>query len=199
MSLAVAILAGGKSDRMGRDKSLLNIGGVPMLKHIIDISNCISQERLIVSNTPNMHNSFGWPIVSDSYKNKGPLGGLYTALNCIKSDRLLLLACDMPYLRTDFLHYITKIYTEKDAVVPYCDTPQPLCAVYKTTLVGKIEALINQQQLSMQYFLKKIDVVQVLADQWSHIEGHNKFFANINTPTDYATIKNKFPSTSFLN
>jgi len=195
MSLAVAILAGGKSDRMGHDKALLNIGGMPMLKRIIDISNCISQEHLVVSNTPNMHDSFGWPIVSDSYRNKGPLGGLCTALNSVKSERLLLLACDLPYLRSDFLNYITGICTEKDAVVPYYNRPQPLCAVYRTALVTTIETLINQQQLSMRYFLKQIDVLQVLPDQWSHTKADHKLFSNINTPADYETINNDLPST----
>jgi len=195
MSLAVAILAGGKSERMGYDKTLLEIKGIPILKRIIDISDGLSQECLIVSNTPNMHNSFGWPVVSDFYRNKGPLGGLYTALNSIKSERLLLLACDMPYLRHDFLNYLSRIYTKKDAVVPYDQTPQPLCSIYKKTLISTIETLIDKRQLSMRYFLKQIEVSKVLPNQWSHLIAEKKLFTNINTPEDFANINNEPPST----
>tara|TARA_B100000902_G_C27312303_1_gene919119 strand:+ start:1859 stop:2455 length:597 start_codon:yes stop_codon:yes gene_type:complete len=188
MSLAVAILAGGKSKRMGCDKTLLEIDGIPILKRIIDVAEGLSQECLIISNTPHKHDSFGWPILSDSYGNTGPLGGLYTALKSINSERLLLLACDMPYMRYDFLNYITTIYTKKDAVVPFDHLPQPLCSVYKTTLISTIDSLIKKQRLSMRYFLKQIDVLQVLPDQWSHLKADKKLFANINTPEDYATI-----------
>ena len=193
MSLAIAILAGGKSKRMGCDKSTLSICGVPMIKHIIDIASSVPAERLIVSNNQNKHNYCGWPVVGDYYVNKGPLGGLFAALNYVKSDRLLLLGCDMPYLTTDFLDYITKISTKKDAVVPFCNTPQPLCAVYKTTLVPTIEHLISEKKLSMQYFLKKIDVLQVASYKWRHTSANDKLFTNINTPTDYANIVKDFP------
>ena len=194
MSLAVAILAGGKSKRMGYDKTLLEIDGIPILKRIIDVSEGLSQECLIISNTPHKHDSFGWPILSDSYEDKGPLGGLYTALSSINSERLLLLACDMPYIRYDFLNYITRIYTKKDAVVPFDRLPQPLCSVYKTALISTIDILIKKQRLSMRYFLKQIDVFKVLPDQWSHLKTDKKLFTNINTPEDYATI-NKYSRT----
>lgn len=106
---SVAILASGQSRRMGRDKAGLSWGGVSWLEHTartaIGAASCV---MVIGRRRPS-----DWPLeevlfLEDAVPNSGPLGGLFTALNWLEgqgrsNDRLLLLACDMPQLKTDGL------------------------------------------------------------------------------------------------
>jgi len=86
------VLAGGKSRRMGKDKSLLEFYGKTLLQRIIDEQKKLLEEVYVIGKgTENFTNAIG---IFDKIENKGPFGGLYTALSEIKSDWYLISPCD---------------------------------------------------------------------------------------------------------
>ena len=124
-TLAVAILAGGQSQRMGRDKALLPIGQQTLVQRVIDAADPLGDEHLLISNNPSSHGELGWPLQTDEQAGLGPIGGLFTALLHTQSETLLLLACDLPHLNTPFLRFLTQHHFDAHgAIVP--DSPDGL-------------------------------------------------------------------------
>ncbi|MGY8824333.1 MAG: molybdenum cofactor guanylyltransferase [Candidatus Latescibacterota bacterium] len=189
-ALTVVVLAGGRSRRMGRDKALLPMGETLLLQRVIDAAAPLSSEHLLITNTPDSHTSFTWPIASDFYPNKGPLGGLYTALSHAKTTHILLLACDLPYLNTPFLRFLSEQIDECQAVVPDSgDGLQPLCAIYSRTILSTVTQSIKENNLGMRRLLANLDIRKLSPEQWKPFDPDGNLFTNLNTPEDYQRIQ----------
>ncbi len=95
-TFAVAVLAGGSSRRMGRDKALLEIDGDAMVLRVVAAARASdAQETVVVGREPDL-----WPNVSsipDRFPGEGPLGGLVTALGHCGTDLVVLMPCDLLY------------------------------------------------------------------------------------------------------
>ena len=80
-SFSLAIIAGGQSRRMGRDKAFVELGGKPLIEHVIQRSADLGQaETIIITNKPAQYAHLGLPMYRDVLPDKGSLGGIYTAL-----------------------------------------------------------------------------------------------------------------------
>src|SRR5690554_1840052 len=99
------ILAGGKSSRMGSDKGLLSVNGMTMTEHLIKTLNQLEIKTNIISGNK-AYQQFGLTVVPDVIPDKGPLGGLYTALKRTRAQSVLLLSCDMPFIGVDTFQYL---------------------------------------------------------------------------------------------
>src|SRR4030067_2718582 len=93
------ILTGGKSSRMGQDKALLSIGGVQLIKRMLDVFGALFDEILVVTNKTGRHAGSGYREVTDIIPDCGPLGGIYTGLSSASSDRIFVAPCHLPFLR----------------------------------------------------------------------------------------------------
>ncbi len=193
--LTAAVLAGGRSRRMGRDKALLTIDGVPLLQRTIATTDSLCVRGLIVSNNPAAHGRFAWPTVPDRFPETGPLGGLATALFHSTTPYVLLLACDMPNLSTPLLRYIIDRQSDAfQAVIP--DSPhglQPLCALYNRSILLQAEAAIRQQRLSMRAFVSQLTACVVSPQDWMPLSEGVDPFLNLNTPEEYRSEQKKAP------
>ena len=193
------VLCGGQSKRMGQDKGSMTIQGKPMIKHILSTLNHQINEVVIVLNDENRVGQYSEFISQDDYdyrltfvedeiKNRGPLSGIMTGLAHISGEWALVLPCDSPYVSPD---YIKSIFCEIDddysAIVPCHDeknrlmTSEPLHSVYRKTLIGEIEGLIEKDVLHIKGLIEKIDTKFVLIDN-KKIE--KKEFRNLNSPED---------------
>src|SRR5262245_20029247 len=80
LPLSVAILAGGKSSRLGQDKAFVEVRGRPLIEDLVAQTEGVGTETLIVTNHPKAYRYLNLPLFSDVLPERGPLGGLYTAL-----------------------------------------------------------------------------------------------------------------------
>ncbi|WP_277989640.1 molybdenum cofactor guanylyltransferase [Candidatus Enterococcus ikei] len=138
-------MCGGKSSRMGFDKSLLQIDGKYMLLKTVDRLKKVFPQILLVTNErmkfPTIFSQV--EILEDHYSEKGPLGGLVTALESIKTEHLFLLACDIPDLNTDLIQRMSEYMKSYDVVIcKQTDRLEPLFAFYRTSCLA-----VMQQQL----------------------------------------------------
>ncbi len=195
MDLTVAILAGGRSKRMGSDKALLTIEGIPLLQRVIDAAHTLADARIIISNSPTTHSPFLWPLFPDRFPDAGPLGGLATALHHVTTSHLLLLACDMPNLTPPLLQYLVDQPRASHGVIIPEDEKglQPLCAVYSRSILPLAEDAIEKGQLSMQTFVGRIDARVVNRKKWAPQSEVHDPFANFNTPEEYSAGDKKAP------
>ncbi len=75
------VLVGGKSQRMGRDKALLEVKGQPLLLRTVELLRpYVAEVTLLGAPTRNAH--FSIPVLPDRYRGRGPLAALCTALEC---------------------------------------------------------------------------------------------------------------------
>jgi len=117
-SVSIAILAGGQSKRMGTDKSLLVMRGVPILSHVLTQTGKLGLPITLVTNSPEKYADYNVPMIADILPGNGSLGGLYTAIASSSADYTLCVACDMPFLNAELLRDLIERRATWDVVVP---------------------------------------------------------------------------------
>jgi molybdopterin-guanine dinucleotide biosynthesis protein A len=93
-----AILAGGESRRLGRDKAQVNLGGRPLASWVAESLGPQVADLWLITNHPLAHLTLGLPILTDLIPGQGPLGGLHTALFYALTPWVLAVAVDCPFL-----------------------------------------------------------------------------------------------------
>lgn len=151
------ILAGGKSSRMGTNKSLLTLGGQTIIEHIIGQISMHFDETIISTDSLNKYQFLNIPLVADTELDRGPLMGLASALVASKHELNFITACDFPDINMPFVRRMLRETEGFDAVVPRGPDGkiEPLHAVYRRNLAplamkilsageGKIRILLNK-------------------------------------------------------
>ncbi len=186
--LTVALQAGGKSSRMGRDKSFVPFQGRPMIEWVMERVAGLGRETILVTNKPDEYAQLGLPMVGDILPDKGPLGGIYTAIERASLPHVLIVACDMPWLNRPLLNHMISLRNEADVIVPRWDRfPEPLHAVYSKHCLGPIKKRLAADQLKITGFFGQVDVRFVDRDEIARFDPVGRSFANINTPDDLAS------------
>jgi len=179
-NLTIYILAGGKSSRMGEDKGLMLINGKSMIKYLLETVKLISNNIIIISNNLE-YEQFGYKVFPDVYKDKGPVGGIYTALQNSKTESNLILSCDTPFVSTELLKIIIENGNRVDVCIPsHAGQNHPLLGLYKT----KVKTEFKKSLLSNH--LKLINIIETL--DFKVIDLTNKIkkkaFYNLNSVKD---------------
>ena len=185
MDLSVAILAGGRSSRMGEDKGLVQLNGRPMIQHVIDAVADLGAETFLVSNRPQAYSRFGLRIAEDDSPGRGSLEGLRTALTAARSDYVLVVGCDMPFIQRPLVEHLVSIKRSFEALVPrYGGRLQPMLAVYGVTCLSHINRMLDQDQMKLGQVLDGVDSAIVEEDTVRKFDPDGISFRNVNTPED---------------
>ena len=168
--ISVIILAGGKSSRMGENKALIKINNKPLLTRTYEIAIKISQYVYIVSPWSEQYKliipkncQF---IQEEKNKFSGPLIAFYQGLFQVKTEWVLLLACDLPLLDfgeiKNWLNYLPKINSQTIAFLPKNKKGwEVLCGFYRRNCLSSLQAFINEGGVSFQKWLKSNSVAEV--------------------------------------
>ena len=191
------ILAGGHSRRMGQNKALMYLGTDTVIEHVIGQVLAVTNDLLLITNTPEPYTHLDLPMHPDLVSNKGALGGIYTGLTYATNSSVLCVACDMPLLRPPLLHHLISSVGDHDAVVPYVKalncyptrTFQTLCAVYSKRCLRVIDQMFTEGELRVHALYERISVRAVAPAEWQQFDPEGVSFFNINTPTDFEKAK----------
>lgn len=185
--LTVAILAGGKSLRLGRDKAFVEVRGRPLIEDLLAQTEGLGVETLIVTNQPDAYRYLSLPLLSDVLPGRGPLGGLYTALSAAAQPHVLCLACDMPFIVRPLIDYLISLISEGDAVVPRLGgRVEPFRAVYARTCLAPICAALETHRLALHDLFAASGLRPRFVDdpEIDRFDPRRLSFFNINTPED---------------
>ncbi len=186
MSVTGVILAGGKSRRMGQDKAFLPFGKGMLIERVIEVIQQVTDDVILIANTPEQYQRFGLPMFSDVIPEAGSLGGIYTGLVYAKTAYSLCLACDMPFVKPDFLRLLCETAAEADVVIPRnTEDFQPLCAVYSQVCREAIRQKIDAGHLKITGFFEQVRVRVIEGELLARYDPHNAMFFNANTPEEY--------------
>lgn len=180
-----AILAGGRSSRMGENKALLPWEGGTVIASVAARLQSLLDHVLVVAADPSSYQFLGLPSARDQRPGLGPLGGLEAALREAPDPRVFVVACDMPFLNADLIRYMTSL-PPAQAVVPYLGgRPEPLHALYSRDALPLVRALLAQGELRVHVLLERLDVRRVEEDEVRRFADPQRAFANMNRPEDY--------------
>jgi len=177
------ILAGGLSSRMGCDKGLLPYKGKLLVEYAIDLLKPYCAEILISSNN-NEYKQFGFRLVADIYKKKGPLGGIHAALIASKTKHSVFLSCDMPHLNSEAVEQLIR-KSDPNALgcIPkYGDKLEPMFGIYSKQLLPEIEERLQYERLKMKSLILEQPIKYV--DFQKLTQKYENLFSNINHPND---------------
>lgn len=181
------ILAGGQSSRMGRDKTLLEIGGAPLLVRTARLLEPRVVAVTIIGPTER-YAALGWRVIPDDCPGLGPLGGLATALRISASEWNLVVGGDLPYLTGEWLEWLAAraLNSAADAVVPESERGlEPLCAVYRARCAPALAQALDRGERKLTKVVGALQVEKIAATQWKAFDRGGLLFKNMNTPTDY--------------
>jgi molybdenum cofactor guanylyltransferase len=190
--LAVVILAGGRSTRMGRDKAMIEIAGVPLIRRIYDVvATCVDLGQIyIVTPWPEQYRSIlptDCNFILEQQPHQGPFIAFAQALAEIKETWVLLLACDLPNLSTSIIQSwidsLSSIDSQSIAYLPRHVSKgwEPLCGFYRQICHDSAIEYIDNGGQSFQGWLRMNVVTElVVADP--------RCLVNCNTPADLAAI-----------
>ncbi len=95
-----AVLVGGESRRMGRDKARLPFGGVALAARALEILRAVFEEVALVTGEGSDYSDLGCIQIRDRFPGAGPLAGVEAACAWAGERPALVLACDMPGVGT---------------------------------------------------------------------------------------------------
>lgn len=182
-----AILVGGLSRRLGRDKILLPFRGAPLAVHLHRLLAGLFPAVLLVGHPRPELQALGLPFVEDDPPGRGILGGIYTALTAARTPHVFVLGGDMPFVTASLVERITRMKGEADAVIPMGPRGrEPLCALYSTACAPTVRASLDRGVLKVTEALVGLAVVSpsIVPE-----DGDEDPFANINYPGDLAKLE----------
>ncbi len=180
-----AIIAGGKSSRMGRDKALIPFNGTPLVVHIAQILAPIFDETIVVTANSNIARAADLPAVADIFPHRGPLGGIHAALSHF-GEPMFVVACDMPFINANFIRTLCTDF-DAPARVPLSDDGfEPLHAVYAATAAPLFAKYLRVEgkMPPLRRVLEEIGAQWLAPEIARSFEGDLKMFGNWNTPAD---------------
>lgn len=185
---AGVVLAGGLSSRMGTNKAVLEVNGIPLWRRqwAVLASTGISPLCLSVAQTAS------WvpaelPIVIDGLAQQGPIAGLQAALAWNRSRLLATLAVDLPYLPPAWFRQLLQRCRDGVGAVGQREDGalEPLAAVYPVSFAGRVESAIAQGQRRLQPLLHEaVNAGAMVVEPIS--SEREAWFRNWNRPEDLA-------------
>lgn len=184
------LLAGGFSNRVGRDKASLPWGETDLLHAILKQMGQVCQERIVVMNRAWTPDIAGVTVVPDIIPHCGPLSGIHAGLSACREPYAFVTACDMPFFSPQAAEYLLSLAGDWDAVLPGHDQEmEPLFAIYNRRCIAPIENLLQQGTRKLQCLLPLIRHRLVDQAEFRRFDPQLKLFFNINTPEDYQAAR----------
>jgi molybdopterin-guanine dinucleotide biosynthesis protein A len=181
---------------MGQNKALMKLNGCEIIERIVHTLTPISEEMLIVTNSPDTYQHLGTKVINDEqeFKGKGPLAGLLTGIAAAKTDSCLVVACDMPFVSANVANWLVHLLKERnyDAIIPVDQGKQHFLfgaysgraqiAARENLQAGKkaMKSLFDKIKVQLVY---KDDAPPEVQEEWEAC------FWNMNTVEDYHRAK----------
>ncbi len=175
------ILAGGAGRRMGRDKALVPVAGVPMLERVAAALDAAGLEHVVVGRTDG--------VPDDRPAHRGPIAGIATGLRIAGGRAVLAVAVDQPLVRSATLTRLTALGEPGRAVVPIDGgARQVTCALYPAAWADAA-ATEDEAGGSIQSLLDRLRFRPVLAPEWRAWGETGASWRSIDTPEDVAAAE----------
>ncbi|MBU8913782.1 MAG: NTP transferase domain-containing protein [Spirochaetales bacterium] len=174
------VLAGGRSSRMGTDKRLLNIDGLPLVEHVYRRLEGTVGEVLVSVAGAACPGIPGARRIVDRFGNAGPMGGVASALEQSRYDVNFVTACDIPAVPLGFIGSLLRRSRNHQVVVPVDEAGryEPLFAVYSKSVLPRLRRLLEDGERRIRMLYDQVDTCRIDIPPGIDLR-------NLNTKADY--------------
>lgn len=195
-NIGAAILAGGRSARMGMPKAALPFGGATVLERILDQLRP-SFNEIVLSLAPEANELFSVEraianrddliVVRDAEPWAGPVPALVRAFAAAKSEILFACSCDLPLLDARVAVALCTMVGAHDAAIPEIGGQlQPLHAAYRRESAAALTAMVAAGEARLRTIAERIDARRVGEHELRALDPELRSFIDIDTAADYA-------------
>jgi molybdenum cofactor guanylyltransferase len=180
--VAAAVLAGGASRRMGRDKATMPVGGTPLAAWALAAAARVADPVVLVAPAGHPARGLGAALVTDP--GHGPLAALAAALEALDAGHVLVLAGDHPGLKVELLAHLVGLRGRAEAVACRRDGRlEPLVAVYqrRPALAAAADRLAAGDR-SLRGLLAALRTLVVEEAEWRRLDPDGRSFADLDDP-----------------
>lgn len=189
-NVAGAVLVGGGSSRMGRDKAHLPVGGVPGAVRVARLLAALFSDVMLVGGDPPA--AAPGRLVPDGPGPVAALRGLVAALAACREPWLFVAATDLPLLTPDLVLAIVA-WPAADAVVPCTERgPHPLCALYRVESVLPVaRRKLVEGSLALRGVLDEVTTAWLAPEDVARVDPAGLALSNVNTPEELARVERR--------
>lgn len=175
------VLAGGKSRRMGHDKALLPIDGMPFMQRILDTMSEIFPDLIISAGESKSYEQFRCRVAHDLFPDSGPLGGIHAALLATQAESIFVTTCDMPFISSALINHIL---SQSDPTCP----AMGMDAAGRLLLLGRIPvSAADEISTALARGERRVSaMLALLPTRKIDCSGFSEQIVNINTPSQYS-------------
>jgi FdhD protein len=198
LPITAAVLAGGRSMRMGVDKTLLPVDGESLLLRVVEAVGTVCAHTIVVTNRPEAVADAGLgpdvAVLTDEVAYQGPLGGLVTALKDAPDEWVLAVAADMPWLRPEVVRALWDAREGAQIVVPLTEKgPEPLLALYHRDCLPVARRVLTSGRRRLVAMFPDLRVTEVPVEDLRHADPELASLFNVNTPEDLLEARENVP------
>ena len=180
-------LAGGQSQRMGFDKSTVNIYGKEQRYYMADLLKNYCNEVFISCRADQNENiDVGYKAIEDTFTGLGPFGAILSAFRQNPDQALLVVACDLLLLDKDILNFLVSNRSVASLATAFKsehdDFPEPLITIWEPKSYPVLLAYLAQGYSCPRKVLINSDINLLRAPNPTAL-------SNVNTPDDLDRIK----------
>ena len=187
--LSAYVLCGGKSSRMGEEKGLVEFRGKAFVQWILEAVLPLVAKPVLVTKNP-AYGSFQLEIIPDVIEDKGPVGGIYTALSHAKSDSVLVLSCDIPKITTEVVAFLLEKARQKPAKITFLSDGKndyPLIGVYPRGCLASFKISTEKDELKLRRLVESLPHQKIELNPKRTIS-----LQNINTRSDLIALSQTY-------
>jgi len=187
-NVAGAVLVGGASSRMGRDKAALDLGGVALASRAARTLAAIVEDVVLVGGEPPA--DAPGRRVPDPPGPRCALRGLVGALAACDAPRVLVVATDLPFVSRDLLLALIA-WPEADVVAPRSERGvEPLCALYRREpALDAARRALAAERLALHALLDALDTRHLEGADLAAVDPDDLALTNLNAPDDLASAE----------
>jgi molybdopterin-guanine dinucleotide biosynthesis protein A len=187
-NVSAALLLGGASQRMGADKAHMEIDGEAAAVVLARRLGGLFEDVLLVGGDPPA--AAPGRRVADPEGPRSALRGVVGALAAARSERVVVLATDLPGVTPDLLLALVAA-PEADAVLPRTDAgPEPLCALYRREpVLAEARRRLAGDALALHALLGALEVHWLEGEDLAVLDPEGAALANLNTPEALAAFQ----------
>lgn len=159
-SLSIAVLCGGEGSRFKGNKADYFLNESQPSRGVWRSLSLLSDDFFLQLSQPI---AADFPVKMDVVAEKGPLGGIYSALFHARHNQVFILACDMPFFDIRLLKELQK-FSAYDIAVPRWQNGyyEPLSALYSKSIMNKIEKMFEQNITKISQLYSRISRIAEL-------------------------------------
>jgi molybdopterin-guanine dinucleotide biosynthesis protein A len=189
---SAVILAGGVGSRLGKEKSLIEFGGRPLIQWSVEKLALLVEDVVVVARGPEQAGLLedlipDASIACDSISGYGPVAGLAAGMELARNEYVLAIGCDLPFLNADVVNILFEQARGWDAAVPMRENGmiEPLHSVYKRdALHSACQNAIEHGERKIRLPLSMLRVKCVAVELLKNPDPELLTFFNLNTRED---------------